>query len=121
MEPPPPQPLIPIMLMVTNNTDVANAALTPQTSHAVRPRAARLLWNSSENSINSMIGIQRIGKPSMGMRGGVKGGNGIDPFAVVLTLIPTTAGAPDVIVTGVAGPVHVALRGAPAQLTVMPS
>lgn len=119
VEEPPPQPLIATMLMVSSKADVANAAaLTTQISHAKRPAA--VLRSSSENSINSIIGIQRIGKRLRGMRGGVKGGDGIDdPFAVVLTLIPTMTGALDVTVAGVAGPLHIALRGAPAQLTVM--
>ena len=94
--------------MVSSNTDEANAAvLTAEISHAVRP-AARLR-NSNENSINNMIGIQRIGKRLMGVREGVKRGDAIDnPFAVVLTLIPTTPGEPDVTVIGVVGPVHIA-------------
>jgi hypothetical protein len=39
-------------------------------------------------------------------------------LAVVLTLIATVAGAACVTVTGEAGPLHVALGGAPVQLTV---
>jgi|SRR5215470_7381258 len=104
--------------MESSNADVANAAiLATQISQAKRPAA--LLRSSSENSINSSIGIQRIGKRLRGMRGGINGGGWTDnPFAVVLTLIATVVDAPCVTVTGDAGPLHVAFAGAPLQLTV---
>jgi hypothetical protein len=61
-----------------------------------------------------------MGKRLNGKRGGVTGGDGINtPFAVVATLMAAIPGVVDVTVIGVAGPVQLALTGAPAQATAM--
>jgi hypothetical protein len=106
------------MLTVSSNIGAAKAIRTAEKSLAKRRRA--LLRNTNHRSIHSIICTQRMGIRWNGMRRGLDGGEGIDkPFAVVLTLMATMPGVADVTVTGVVGPAHTALRGAPEQVTVM--
>ena len=82
-------------------------------------RTAELLRINIEKKAKSSAKGQRIWKRLAGCRNQREGPKGItDPLAVVFTLIATVAGAACVTVTGEAGPVHVALTGAPVQLTV---
>lgn len=116
-EPPPPQPLVSAIVIANSNTGAAKASLA--TEAPCPKRGSGPLRDSIQSSTGSIKRTQRIGKGLSGLRRGIEGNEGINnAFAVVLTLIPTVAGAVDVTVTGVAGPVHIALGGAPLQFTV---
>jgi hypothetical protein len=113
VEPPPPQPLIAAPIIASNNTDAANAGLAAQARASVRLR------RRSHRNISSVGRTQRIGKRFQGVLSREEGAGGVsNAFAVVITLIATVAGAACVTVTGEAGPLHMALGGAPVQLTV---
>jgi len=95
--------------MGTANTSVAAQGLSPL-----------LDTHRRRQSTTSRIGrTQRIGKRVGCIFGKRVGDLRIsNPFAVVLTLIATVVGAAWATVTAEAGPMHVALSGAPVQVTV---
>lgn len=117
MEPLPPQPQIAAIIMARSNTGAAKASLAAQ---ALRPRrVSACLRTSIHKSIASIGKTQRIDKRFAGFRNKEEGGVGINkPLAMVLTLIVNTAGPVVVTVTGEGAPTHVALEGAPVQVTV---
>ena len=100
----------------------ANSKIAANGEEATGPRKRRapaLLRASIEKKTRSSAKGQRIWKRLAGCRNRREGPKGIaDPLAVVLTLIARVAGAVCVTVTGEAGPVHTALRGAWAQVAV---
>ena len=111
--PPPPQPLAVAATMVSNNAGTANAGF------AAPGHASVCLHRRSHSNISSIGSTQRIDKRFQGVLNREDGADGISiPLAMVLTLIATVPGATGVTVTGEAGPLHAALGGAPAQLTV---
>jgi len=112
--PPPLQPLIAAPNIASNNIDAANAGLAAQARASVRLR------HRSHRNISSVGRTQRIGKRFQGVLSREEGAGGVsNAFAVVVTLIATVArAAACVTVTGEAGPLHMALGGAPVQLTV---
>lgn len=110
-----PQPPIAAMVMASSNTDAAKVSFAAQ---ALRPVRAFAFLRSIQ-STTSTARTKRIGKRLTGFRNKGEGGMGIsNPLAVVLTLIAKAAGPVVVAVTGEGEPVHVALEGAPVQLTV---
>ncbi len=81
------------------------------------PRVSACL-RSIHNSIDSIAKSQRIGNRFRSLSSRERGVEGIsNPLAVVLTIIATAAGAACETVTGEVGPPHMALEGAPVQLT----
>ena len=115
-EPPPPQPLITAMFIVNSNSMAPKASLTAEARFGYS--ASALLRSSAQERSCDIARTQRIGRGLRGWRGRIEGDEGIiNAFAVVLTLIATMAGAFCVTVTGEAGPVHMALGGAPEQFT----
>ena len=113
VEPPPAHPLIAAPNIESNNTGTENAGLAAQARASVR------LQRRSHSNIRSVGRTQRIGKRFQGVLSREGGAGGVsNAFAVVVTLIATAAGAACVTVTGEAGPLHMALGGAPVQLTV---
>ena len=117
VEPPPPQPLVSAIVIANSNTGTAKASLATE---ALCPkRGSAPLRDSIQSSAGSIKRTQRLSNGLRGLRSGIEGNDGINnAFAVVLTLIATVAGAVCVTVTGEAGPVHVALSGAPVQFAV---
>ena len=111
--PPPLHPVITAIAMASSNTGAANAGL------AAQARASDCLQRRTHSNTSSIGTTHGIGKRFLGVLIREEGALGIsNPLAVVLTLIGTGAGAACVTVTGEAGPIHVALAGAPGQLTV---
>ncbi|MGH9568289.1 MAG: hypothetical protein ACRD4F_01530, partial [Candidatus Angelobacter sp.] len=74
---------------------------------------ARIQNTSENNAIVASTGSRFIGP--RGLDGGIGNANAL---AVVDTLIGTTAGDAPVTITGADGAIHVALAGAPEQVTV---
>ena len=113
MEPPPPHPLAAAPAMASNNTGTANAGF------AAQARASVCLHRRSHSKISSIGRTQTIGKRFQGVLSREEGAGGISiPLVMVLTLIATRVGPACVTGTVEPGPVHVALAGAPVQVTV---
>ena len=113
---PPLHPAIVAAARANSKTAAANAG---EARGLHKRRAPPLLRTSIEKKARSSAKSQRISRRLAGCRNQREGPKGItDPLAVVLTLIASVGGAACFTVTGEAGPVHVALAGAPVQLTV---
>lgn len=114
---PPLQPFVIAIVIAKSNIGAAKVSLTIGATYP--KRASPLVRSRIQSSTGSIARTQRIGRRLGGLRREIEGNEGINrAFAVVLTLIATVAGALDVTVIGAAGPLHIALGGAPVQFTV---
>ena len=116
LPPPPPQPLTNTIAM---NKAITGMACVSFTGHAwSRPSLAVWLLVAIQNSSDKIAKGPRIGTRFSGFRGRDEGTGTNSAFAVEDTVMFTTLGVGPETVTGTAGPVQVALEGAPVQLMV---
>jgi hypothetical protein len=112
----PPHPIAAVPTIASINTSIADAGLDAQA------RASVCLYHRNHTMINSIAKTEGTDKRFQGVLSREEGAGGISiPLAVVLTLIDTSVGLVCVTVTAEPGPAHVALAGAPVQVTVIMS
>lgn len=117
LPPPPPQPLITVMAASRTNDGAKYANFLPGTlviaDKATAAFTRTLLFTTVQNTSDKSAMIPAIGNRFMGLRG--EEGGTADERAVVVTPILTMVGVEPETITGTAGPVQVALDGAPLQ------